>query len=537
MKKTFLIVFFVTALSVMSACRLIDDDPDSAEMVEASPRFLEEVDVCYQIFPIAFADSTGDNKGDIGGITENVDYLADTLGVDCVWLTPIHPSPSYHKYDVMDYYGIDATFGDLDDFDELLETMAEHDIAVVMDLVINHTSFHHPWFQRSREGDADYRDFYSWLSAEEYENLPGQLQNGWHEYREDYYYGSFWDQMPELNYDNPEVRERIFSIAEFWLERGVAGFRIDAARHIFDRNQFPHESRAQLTRKNIDFFKEFNAHVKSVDENAFVLGEVWTEDDGYLSGYYEGMDSLFNFRFAAEAKRAVLQSRHSNLAGTLISSRETFGDVRADFIDSIFLSNHDMDRIMSEFNEDAERSALAAHILFTLPGISWIYYGEEIGMTGEGPDPFRRQPFKWAKDSPYNTEGRIAPDHDAIAAWDEHNRALDGMKEQLADEDSLLHTYIDLIDLKQTHDVLRKGSLTEVDADDAEILAYLRETEDTRYLVFHNMSRAENTLTHDLTDYETVYASFAFEEADEWLLPPLSTVILEIDEGDFVLGG
>jgi len=529
MRKLGIGLLLFMLIFILSACRLFIDAPDKETMRPSSPVYKEDIDVCYQIFPIAFADSTGDGDGDLMGIVENITYLSETLDVDCVWLNPINPSPSYHKYDVTDYYTIDETFGDLDDFKVFMETMAENDILVIMDFVINHTSFNHIWFRRAREEpDGPYRSWYSWMSAEEM--AEHHTTEGWHELDGHYYYGSFWDQMPELNFENEDVRETIYAIAEYWLDLGVSGFRIDAARHIYDRNQYPLE--VDTLQKTIDFFVEFNDHIKAVDENAFILGEVWSEQATYVADYFEGMDSTFNFQLASEIKRSVMTSSHNGLVDTLLDAHHAYGAVRSDYIDSIFLSNHDMDRVKSDFDRNPGRAALAARILFTLPGIAWIYYGEELGMTGVSPDPDRRQPFIWGEDNPYNTEGSPSPGHHAIGDWDAYNAALDGVEAQLADPDSLLNTYIDMIALKKTHAPLFGGTLHSVETEDASFLVYRRSDEDTHYLVIHNLSQIDKTTTIDVADFTTIHHSHDYTYENGTLtMAPLSTLIIEVEDG------
>ncbi len=513
----FLVIFTLAACDPETP----DDEFTADDIAPASTAFQEDVDVCYQIFPISYADSTSDGDGDLMGIVENVEYLSEDLGVDCVWLNPINPSPSYHKYNVRDYYDIDETFGDMDDFETFAETMEEHDIKIVKDLVINHTDFGHIWFRRSREDEGDMRDWYSWRDE------PG---HNWHEYNGEYYYGSFWDQMPELNFDNPDVRERVYHIAEYWLERGVDGFRIDAARHIYDDHQYPDD--VDTTQENVDFFREFNAEIKNIDEDAFIVGEIWSESERYVSQYYEGMDSAFNFKFADEIVGAISNDRDNGAIEGLIDSRNAYEEVREDYIDSVFLSNHDQRRIMNAFQYNEDRAKLAAHVLMTMPGISWIYYGEEIGMSGSGSDPEKRQPFVWETDSPYHAEGVMDGHHDSIAGWDDHNQDLPGAYEQLEDEDSLLNTYIELIELKQTRDVLgNTSSISALETDSNAFMAYERGGGDDRYLVVHNLNAQERTTPFQADSYDIVYTSHDAEIEEDITMQGRSTVILDV-EGD-----
>ncbi len=531
MKKYLILLTLAFVAVVASACETDPTEPEDRfspdEIAPSSSVYGENIDVCYQIFPIAYADSTGDGDGDLTGIAENAEYLSETLGVDCVWLNPFNPSPSYHKYDVTDYYGIDPAFGDMDDFEAFMDVMDEHDILVIMDFVINHTSFNHVWFQRSRAGEDDYRDWYTW--ADDLSDYPGTA--GWHEYEGEYYYGSFWDQMPELNYEHEPVREEIYRIAEFWINKGISGFRIDAAKHIYDHNQYPEGTDTQT--KNVEFFKEFNAHIKNVDEDAFIVGEIWSESDQYLSNYYAGMDSAFNFKLATEIKEAVNRGRHNDVIDTLNASRASYESVRDDYIDSIFLSNHDMNRVMNTFSMSEERAALAARILFTLPGISWVYYGEELGMSGSGADPEKRQPFIWGEDNPYNTVGTYGTGHGSIRHWDDYNAQLPGVEEQLEDDGSLLNQYIELIDLKRSHAPLSSGTLETVDTGSDRFMAYTRSGEQTTYLVLHNMDSNERTTPHNLNEYTIVYDSHDFNDTgDAFELSPRSTIVLDIGDAD-----
>jgi len=532
-KKILLLVLALVGMFALAACNgETEPSEDVPQMRDASPHYEDNANVCYQIFPISYADSTGDGHGDFTGIADNVEYLSETLNVDCVWLNPFNPSPSYHKYNVTNYYGIDEQFGTMEDFENFIETMEDHDIDVVMDFVINHTDFNHVWFERSRNDEDDYGQWYNWLDQEEYSDWHDR--GGWHEHDGRYYYGSFWDQMPELNYQHEPVREEIYNIAEFWIDKGITGFRIDAARHIHDSNQFPRDFDNEQA--NIDFFKEFNDVVKEIDEEVYIVGEIWSNNHTYVGNYLEGMDSVFNFSFADSLKNAIQNSEHRDVIDDLIEIHNDYSDTREDFIDSVFLTNHDMDRIMSEFNENEGRAKLAARILLTLPGTSWIYYGEELGMTGEGPDPDRRQPFNWGEDNSYNPEGSTSTNnHDAISAWDNHNQSLDGVDQQLDDPDSILNTFIDMIDLKQNDDTLRHGSLHSASTDIDEIMAYRRVSDDQDYLVIHNMSRNEMTATLDVSDISTIYESHEpVIEDDKVTFEPLSTMIIEIETGSSV---
>lgn len=527
MKKILLIISTLSITLALSACTT------EYKQVESSPEFNEEANVCYQIFPISYADSSGDGYGDLRGIADNVEYLSETLDVDCVWLNPFNPSTTYHKYDVTDYYDIDEDLGTMEDFEYFMKTLNDNDIYVLMDLVINHSSYHHPWFQESRSDESsDKRDWYSWNDLDDRTAFPST--DGWYAHGDSHYYGSFWDQMPEFNYENQDVRNEMHTIAEFWLEKGVDGFRIDAARHIYDVNQYPRD--VNVTSKSTEWFVEFNHYVKSTNPNAFIVGEVWTDNYEYVANFYDGMDSNFNFQFSTDIVDVLKNGRDNELIENLLASHKAYDEVREDYIDSIFITNHDQNRIMSEVSHDIDKAKQAAHILFTLPGISWIYYGEELGMTGVKPDPQIRQPFIWGEDSAYNTIGSPtgARDYNHIQSWDNHNENLEGVKEQLDDNDSLLNTYRELISLKQNHSAIHNGELEAIESN-RRLLSYTMSDEHNDYLIVHNLSQLEQSFIFDFT-YRIVHQSHRFIDLEQTItMQPLSSIILDIDSGEVVI--
>ena len=298
MKKILLVVLtLIFTMSLIACEKEVEPEPDpdpvvdmswklDYDMVDSSPDFLANVSVCYQIFPISWADSNDDGYGDLNGITENISYLADTLNIDCIWINPINVSPSYHKYDVVDYYDIDPQFGTLEDFENLLEVAGDNDIRVLMDLVINHTSTANPWFIDSASSvDSDFRDYYVWNDLKDRTVYPSK--SGWSYTNGMFYYASFWSEMPELNFDNQDVRIEIENILEFWLNKGVDGFRIDAAKHLYDTNEYP--SGTATFRENVNYFREFNYFVKQINPDAFIVGEIASPSPSFVDNFLEGM--------------------------------------------------------------------------------------------------------------------------------------------------------------------------------------------------------------------------------------------------------
>jgi len=235
--------------------------------------------VFYEIFVRSFKDSNGDGIGDFQGIIQQLDYLndgdpqtTDDLGIGALWLMPINPSPSYHGYDVTDYKAVNPDYGTLDDFKQLLEACHARGIRVIIDFVINHTSTQHPWFKAALAGDPQYKDYYVWSTKD-----PGSLgpwgQKPWYRAANgEYYYAVFWDQMPDLNYHNPAVTEAILDASRFWLELGVDGFRVDAARYLYEEGVA-----TQDTKGTIQWFQDWRAFYKPLNPEAYTVGEVWTD--------------------------------------------------------------------------------------------------------------------------------------------------------------------------------------------------------------------------------------------------------------------
>ncbi len=283
--------------------------------------------VYYEIFVRSFADSNADGKGDFNGITAKLDYLNDgnpqtttDLGVTGLWLMPIHPSPSYHGYDVTDYYAVNPDYGTLDDFKRLLNEAHKRGIRVSIDFVINHTSIEHPWFVASKDPTSNKRDWYVWADS------PGDYlgpwgQKVWHPaLGGGYYYGIFWDGMPDLNHNNPQVVEEVKKIAKFWLELGVDGFRVDGARHLIEDG----EAQADTAQTHA-WYKQFRPFYKAINPQAMVVAEVWTSSFSVVK-YTKGdeTDLAFNFDLASAWVSAVMNRDARKLRSVTASETSTF---------------------------------------------------------------------------------------------------------------------------------------------------------------------------------------------------------------------
>jgi glycosidase len=444
--------------------------------------------VCYEIFVRSFYDSDADGVGDLNGLIQKLDYINDgdpdtqsDLGANCIWLMPVAQSPSYHGYDVTDYYRIERDYGTNEDFKRLVAAAHRRGIHVLVDLVLNHASGEHPHFKDALlNPDSPYRDWFIWLPSHPGVKNPWGGDN-WHRspVREEYYYGFFWGGMPDLNYETPAVREEAKRVATFWLEDlGVDGFRLDAVKHLVEQDDGRIVEHVPATHAVL---REFGAHVRAVAPEAFTIGEVWDSIGAMLLYYPDQLDAYFAF----EASEAIMQSVRDGSASTLLGpflrlQRELPPDRW-----SPFLRNHDQTRTLTALSGDIGRAKVAATLLLTLPGLPFVYYGEEIGMTGDKPDPRLRTPMHWSTASGAGfTEGLVWEplQPDSITA---------NVEVQDTEPSSLLNLYRRLIHLRAGNPALATGELLPLSASTDAVAAYLRRDGDRAVLVVANLGAAQ----------------------------------------------
>lgn len=447
-------------------------------------------EVCYEIFVRSFCDSDGDGIGDLNGITSKLGYLSE-LGIRGIWLTPVLPSPSYHKYDVADYYDIDPEYGTLDDFRNLLKEAHSYGIQVYMDLVIHHTSIIHPWFREAKGSPGSpYRPYYRWMPDREIARMGLEVReltqdahtvNPWHRVKGDKerFLGVFSPEMADLNFDHETLKEEIYGIVAFWLnEIGVDGFRLDAARHIYP----PWEDD-----RNPVFWEEFGRRIEGIRPDTYLVGEVWAETEK-VAPFFKGLKANFNFDLCRRIEQVLLAEERLDLIAWIRHQRRIFGEVSPGYIDATMLSNHDQQRIGSTLRGNIARMKLAAAILLTLPGQPYLYYGEEIGMQGRKPDPFLREPFLWGDDACQTTW--MSPRHSRPGK-------VQPLESALGDPFSLYYCYKALIHLRNTFSAIGAVSDTgirDVPLADPGLLAYVRRDEDAAFLVIHNLGRGTKNI-------------------------------------------
>lgn len=561
----------------------------------------EDNSVGYQIFVASFADSDGDGIGDLRGITEKLDYL-DGLGVDTLWLTPFQQSNTYHGYEIMDYFTVDPRFGTLDDYRELVYSAHKRGMKVLMDFVLNHTSVSNPWFRKSsrlvkelvKQSDGsyrliDYRNFYNWTNED---NVPktGAAANQWFKDSNGYYYySSFNSSMPELNFDYQATRDAILDVALYWMSFGLDGFRLDAVKHIYMENENPYHSDNIIkdigatgdysydVDKNVHFFMEFNAKLKASYPNAILVGENFNGDPIKIASLYGGMDSQFNFNWYYDttgclgtiAQNSSVTTQYQYAAKAMNQYAATqfdFSLYRNDYIDGVFTSNHDVqrarDRVLNAWSNEnndwigtgattAEDVALSeelaklwAGMCMTVPGMTWIYCGDELGMFGSKTDNadgvighedrWLRQPMKWSKlkaDSEYNCEYSIGFSN-YVMTWDKNNLELDGAAEQAQDEQSIYSVYKALIALRKSNKAFSRGTVTNKtqafqNGMGTSLISYSVASSDSEYMVYVNATGRSIGTTNSISG-TFVYSTTGVQPANNQI-PALTLAVYKIN--------
>jgi alpha-amylase len=437
--------------------------------------------IFYEIFVRSFYDSNADGIGDFNGIIQKLDYLNDgdaststDLGISGLWLMPIMLSPTTHGYDVTDFYQVNPQYGTLDDFKELLTQAHVRGIRVILDLPLNHTSVENPWFIQSQDPLSPYRDWYIWSPTDPGYRGPWN-QVVWHRLNGEYFYGFFWEGMPDLNYKNPQVTEEMHNVARFWLEDiGVDGFRLDAIGDLIEEGTQQIETSATH-----QWLRDFYQFYKGVNLSAFTVGEVWM-DNTVVAPYIKNkeVDLAFNFDLSAAILQGINEANPGIITAEIQRSKDLFPESRY----GIFATNHDMERVVTQLGNNLQKAKVAASIYLTLPGVPFIYYGEEIGMSGIAPDEQCRLPMQWTSNqyAGFSTAPPWKPpqpDYGAINVGSEETNPL-----------SILSHYHKLISLRNNYTALRKGEVFVNTCKDQSIISTTLTYEGKAILVIINLS-------------------------------------------------
>lgn len=474
----------VTALSLMQQI-----NPETENVIGDNFR------TYYEVFVYSFYDSDGDGIGDLKGVMEKLDYINDgnpatdtDLGCNGIWLMPIMPSTTYHKYDVTDYEDIDPEYGTLDDFKTLIDACHERGINVIIDLVMNHTSSGHEWFQtaykylqslpQGTEPDASecpYVDYY---------NFSREKKNGYYpvEGTDWYYEGQFWSEMPDLNWDNEAVKTEFEQIVQYWLNLGVDGFRLDAVKEFY----------SGADEKNIAVLTWFNNMVKAKKEDAYLVGEAWNASNIYSEYYQSGMDSFFDFAYSGSdgviANTVKGVSGASSYGKNLINTQEVLGSYSDTYIDAPFYTNHDMARGAGYYSgDDSEAQTKIANAMnLLMSGSAFLYYGEELGMKGSGKDENKRAPMYWSADA--DATGMC----DGPKDMENVKMKYGSLEEQEVDGNSIYNYVKQVISLRNAYPSIARGEVTFDENLSNEQICVIRKTyENEEVTIAFNISAKE----------------------------------------------
>lgn len=486
--------------------------------------------VIYEIYPRSFADSNNDGIGDLNGITSKLNYLK-SLGVDAIWISPCYPSPQVDfGYDVSDYENIDPMYGTLNDFAHLAAATKKHNIRIVMDFVLNHSSDKHPWFLDSASSRTSaHRDWYIWRDGKGPDVPPNNWISsfGGSAWKFDpttgqYYYHYFHSRQPDLNWRNPDVEKAMFEVTRFWYQRGVSGFRLDAVDLLFedpglhDNPILPgvdSQGDPNMQNKYNDNLPENHVQLKKLrkvadEHQAVLIGETWTDSRDQLNEYYgEHNDEIqlpMDFMFCTINKLSAPDFRKQIAIAESTTGWPTY-----------VIGNHDMARSSDRYGDGKNNDQIAklmAALYLTLRGTPIMYYGEELGMTTQDParkedvkDPLgiagwpaykgrdgERTPMQW--DSSTNAGFSSATPWLPVAAnYQTHNVAS-----ELKDPDSVLNFYKRLLYLRHHNAALLDGSYVPLDNADPNVLTYLRVYKNHAVLVALNMSGSAQEIHVDL---------------------------------------
>ena len=489
--------------------------------------------IFYEVNVRAYRDSNGDGHGDLPGLTSKLDYFK-WLGIDCIWLQPIYPSPlNDDGYDIADFYGIFSTYGNLDDFRALVEAAHLRGMRVIADLVLNHTSDQHPWFQASRsDPNSPFREYYVWSDTDhKYQDarvifLDTEPSNWTFDpVAGQYFWHRFYASQPDLNYDSPKVQQAMLDVLKFWMDMGIDGFRADAIPYLFEREGTNCENLPETHA----YIQKVRAYLNEHYPDAILLGEAnqWPEDvRPYFGSGTNELHMNFHFPLMPRIFMALRKADRSPVEWIL----DKTPPIPAETQWCTFLRNHDeltlemvtpeerqwmweqyapqprmrlnlgiRRRLAPLLDNDPRKIRLAYSILFTLPGTPIIYYGDEIGM-GDNIELFDRNgvrtPMQW--DAGRNagfSEADPARLYSPVIDTPPYDPAHVNVAAQTSDPGSLLHYLRRLIALRKELPVLAYGELQWFPIEQVEILAFTREYQGVRMWFLHNLSGVEQTVS------------------------------------------
>ena len=476
--------------------------------------------ISYEIFVRSFCDSDGDGIGDFRGIASKASYLKE-LNVGCVWLMPIHESPSYHGYDVIDYYSTNEDYGTIDDFKYMLDVLHQYDIKVLIDFVANHSSSQNKWFIDALSNpDSPYADYYEFTDKPD--STSGWRYNG--KYNK-YYRGNFSEGMPDLNFKNKAVWTEMKNAAGYWLDMGVDGFRLDASMHIDPDWSITHA-----------WWQDFESYVKSKNPEAFVVGENWTTDTDAVASFFADMDSSFDFPLQDQMMK-LAGGQQLNIVGFVnrelqLQKRyaDTTPNVPKTSVMTTFLNNHDQTRTVSYLGS-VEKAKLAAAIQLTLPGMPFIYYGEELGQLSNSTDPNRREAMDWYASA--KGEGMCVLDEKFFGVPSKYTKANDGisLEEEINDENSIYNYYKKLTQLRTDNPIFFSGNYFSIESKSLNCYTVTDENYPYGMFVAHNVTGSILEL-NTLYDFTDLLSGKSYKAGDTVTIAPYTTIVAKYDGTD-----
>lgn len=495
--------------------------------------------IFYELHLRAFCDSSGDGHGDLPGLISKLDYLRD-LGIDCIWLLPFYPSPLKDDgYDIADFYNIDPAYGTLDDFRRLLQEAHSRGLRVITDLVLNHTSDQHPWFQSARKyRNSPYRNYYVWSDSDKKYSqariifVDTEASNWtWDETAGQFYWHRFYSSQPDLNYDNPAVRAEILNIIEYWLELGLDGFRADAVPYLIEREGTNCENLPETHK----FLKEIRRFIDQRYPGRILLAEAnqWPQDLRLYLGDGDEFHMAFHFplmpRIFMSLRRKdkisiekILQAtppipencqwciflrNHDELTLEMVTEEERQWMWREYAPDPRMRLNLGIRRRLAPLlDSDARQIELAHAILLALPGSPVIYYGDEIGMGDNIYLKDRdgvRTPMQW--DDSLNAGFSSAPPEKLYSPLIDTGRyryQIVNVKNQIANPDSLYNRLRQLFKTRKQHPAFSQGECEFIETHNPSVLVLLRHEENEHLLAVHNLSSSLQNILLELPGYE-----------------------------------
>lgn len=449
----------------------------------------DENRIYYEIFVRSFYDSDGDGVGDLNGVEKKIPYLKE-LNVTGIYLMPVFESPSYHKYDVTDYNVIDPAYGNLQDFEKLIKECHQNNIRVIIDFPINHTSSMHPWFLEAcdylRSLAPQEEPDETVCPAVSYYHFSKEKKNGYAEVTgTDYFYeAQFYYGMPDLNLQNEELIHKIYETVDFWISKGVDGFRMDAAMHFEEGDDA----------FNKQVLQDLYTHCRTINENFYLVSEVYAGKETILNYIEPNEGSFFNFHFAG-AEGILIKAARGKMKGTmlsheLLSYEEEAQNKNPSYVDATFLSNHDMSRVENMLQGDLDAMKFASGLLFTLSGSPFLYYGEEVGMQSKGmKDENKRLPMPWGE------EGTTS----LFSNADPVEQTMGTVLLQEKDPDSLLSYYKRASEMRMKYPLLSTGKTEVLEEVSDDSFAIIRKTDSQdnakSIIVVYNISVEQENLS------------------------------------------